>query len=166
VKQAADTGPQSMLQNLVFNCIDLSLLFKHCHWNVRGVMFKPLHDFLQTVYETLADITDDVAERQVIMGTPSSGLIAGVVAHTAMDPLPVKFLSPEEIVNELTDRLTQLVEQFNDAIRTEQNPVTGNMLQDMTARLEKHLWMLRSQKAEVEHATKVALARAAVHFRG
>jgi starvation-inducible DNA-binding protein len=144
-----------MLQNLVFNCIDLSLLFKHCHWNVRGVMFKPLHDFLQTVYETLSDITDDVAERQVIMGTPSSGLIAGVVAQTAM-----------EIVNELTDRLTQLVEQFNDAIRTEQNPVTGNMLQDMTARLEKHLWMLRSQKAEVEYATKVALARAAVHLRG
>jgi len=154
------------LQNLVFNCIDLSLLFKQCHWNVRGVMFKPLHDFLQTVYETLTDITDDVAERQVILGSPASGLIAGVVARTTMKPLPVKFLSPEEIVNELTDRLTQLVEQFNAAIETEKNPVTGNILQDMTARLEKHLWMLRSQKADVEYAVKVAADRAQVHLRG
>ena len=154
------------LQNLVFNCIDLSLLFKQCHWNVRGVMFKPLHDFLQTVYETLTDITDDVAERQAILGSPSSGRIDGVSAQTTMTPMPVKFIAPAEVVNELTDRLTQLVAQFNAAIETEKNPVTGNMLQDMTARLEKHLWMLRSQKEDVEYASKTATARAQVHLRG
>ena len=154
------------LQNLVFNCIDLSLLFKHCHWNVQGVMFKPLHDFLQTVYETLSDLADDLAERMVALGTPASGLISEIAAQSAMGKLPLKFLSPTEIVNELTDRLTTLVEQFNAAIKSTDNVVTSNRLQDMTAQLEKHLWMLRSQKDQVEQSTKSAATRALIRMRG
>lgn len=154
------------LQNLVFNCLDLSLLFKHCHWNVRGVVFKPLHDFLQEVYESLSDIADDVAERLVTLGTPASGLSAEMVKQTAMASLPVAFLSPTEIVNALTDRLTLLVEQFNAAVRSEPNPVTANMLQDMTARLEKQLWMLRSQKEDTDAAVKAAMTQAMIRLRG
>lgn len=156
MKQAAD-GTQSTLQNLVFNCIDLSLLFKHCHWNARGTMFKPLHDFLDEVYGTLVETSDDIAERMVAMGHPASGLVEDMAAQTAMAALPLKFMSPPSIVNELTTRLKSLCDMFNKAIKsTDSDPVTSNMLQDMTHKLEKHLWMLRSQKDQSDDAEKSA----------
>lgn len=160
MKQAAD-DTHTTLQNLVFNCIDLSLLFKHCHWNVRGVMFKPLHDFLDQVYGTLTETSDDLAERLVTLGHPASGLVKDIAAHTAMASLPLKFMSPPPIVDELTTRLKSLCGLFNKAIsRTDSDPVTSNMLQDMTHKLEKHLWMLRSQSENANTATKTAAQQA------
>lgn len=154
---------QSTLQKLVFNCIDLGLLFKHCHWNARGTMFKPLHDFLDTIHATLTEASDDIAERMEALDYPASGLVEDLAAQTEMASLPVKFLSPPKIVDELTTRLTKLCGMFNKAIKaTEDDPVTSNMLQDMTHKLEKHLWMLRSQKEQADQAEKSA-AQAALH---
>ena len=78
-----------------------------------------------------------------------------------MSALPLKFLTAETIVDELTTRLSKLTAMFNKAIKdTESDPVTSNMLQDMTHELEKHLWMLRRQKGDSVEAQKVAAARA------
>ncbi len=157
MKRAADGDSKATLQKLVHNCIALSLLFKHCHWNARGTMFKPLHDFLDEVYATLVEASDDIAERMVTLDHPASGLVEDMAAQTSMATLPLKFMSPPTIVDELTTRLTSLCEMFNQAIKaTDGDAVTSNMLQDMTHKLEKHLWMLRSQKDNAESAEKSA----------
>lgn len=160
-EKAASAGVQTALQNLVFNCIDLSLLFKHCHWNAKGSTFKPLHDFLDEVYGDLVATSDDIAERLVTLGYPASGLVESVAARTAMAALPLKFMNASLIVTELTERLKSLCSAFNEAIEsTKSDPVTSNMLQDMTHKLEKYLWMLRSQSESAETATKMAAHRA------
>lgn len=157
MKRAADTNIKTTLQKLVHNCVALSLLFKHCHWNARGTMFKPLHDFLDEVYGTLVETSDDLAERMQALDYPASGLVQDVASEAEVGPLPVAFLKPPTIVDELTTRLTSLCEMFNKAIEsTSSDPVTSNMLQDMTKHLEKHLWMLRSQKESATNAEKSA----------
>ena len=59
------------------------------------------------------------------------------------------FIQTADVVDELTTRLKQLVKLFYDAIEevglVEKDKVTENMLQDMTQKLDKLLWMLRSQ---------------------
>ncbi len=160
-KQANDGTMEKTLQNLLANCTDLALLFKHCHWNAIGKMFKPLHDFLDEVHETLVETSDDIAERMVALDYPASGLISQIAAQSAMSALPLKFLPAETIVDELTTRLGKLTGMFNSAIKeTESDPVTSNMLQDMTHKLEKHLWMLRRQKGNSVEVQKVAAIRA------
>lgn len=161
VKTASSGSIKTTLQNLVFNCIGLSLQFKHCHWNVRGTMFKPLHDFLDEVHEALEDTGDELAERLVTLDQPADGNPAEIAANASMQALPLAFMQPSTIVNDLTDRLKALCEMFNTAIKTtSSDPVTSNMLQDMTHKLEKHLWMLRSQKDKAEEAQKEAASRA------
>jgi len=158
-KQAGDDSMEKTLQDLLANCIDLSLLFKHCHWNAKGTMFKPLHDFLDEVYERLVKTSDDIAERMVALDYPASGLISQISASSAMKTLPLKFISCPDIVSELTTRLSSLCEMFNKAIKTtESDPVTSNMLQDMTHTLEKSLWMLRRQKENSDGVNKTAAA--------
>ena len=160
VKAAAESVAYT-LQNLVFGCLGLALQFKHCHWNVRGTMFKPLHDFLDEVHETLEDTSDDLAERLVTLDHPADGNPASVAAAPGYKGLPLKFMQPATIVDDLTDRLKSLCDDFNAAIKaTDSDPVTSNMLQDMTHKLEKHLWMLRSQKEKADTAEKEAATAA------
>jgi starvation-inducible DNA-binding protein len=160
MKTASDSVAYT-LQNLVFGCIGLALQFKHCHWNVRGPMFKPLHDFLDEVHETLESTSDDLAERLVTLDHPADGNPSGVASGFDQEVLPLKFMQPATIVDSLTDRLKSLCAEFNVAIKkTSSDPVTSNMLQDMTHKLEKHLWMLRSQKENSDSVEKEAAVKA------
>jgi starvation-inducible DNA-binding protein len=160
MKTASDSVAYT-LQNLVFGCLGLALQFKHCHWNVRGPMFKPLHDFLDEVHETLESTSDDLAERLVTLDHPADGNPSGVASGFDHEVLPLKFMQPATIVDSLTDRLKSLCAEFNVAIKkTSSDPVTSNMLQDMTHKLEKHLWMLRSQKENADAVEKEAAVKA------
>lgn len=138
---------EKTLQDLLYSCIDLSLLLKHVHWNVRGKGFNPFHKFLDTVYEAVLKVQDTLAERMVTLGIPASGLVEDVANNSKLTTLPVKFMSVDSGIDELTERLKQVVDQFYAAVNSIKEPVTGNILQDMTGTLDKYLWLLRSQKA-------------------
>lgn len=138
---------EKTLQDLLYSCIDLSLLLKHVHWNVRGKGFNPFHKFLDTVYEAVLEVQDTLAERMVTLGIPASGLAEDVANNSKLATLPVKFMSVDSGIDELTERLKQVVDQFYAAVNSIEEPVTGNILQDMTGTLDKYLWLLRSQGA-------------------
>ena len=124
-------------------------------------MFKPLHDFLDEVHETLESTSDDLAERLVTLDHPADGNPSGIASGFDHEVLPLKFMQPATIVDSLTDRLKSLCAEFNVAIKkTSSDPVTSNMLQDMTHKLEKHLWMLRSQKENSDTVEKEAAVKA------
>lgn len=137
---------EKTLQDLLYSCIDLNLLLKHVHWNVRGKGFNPFHNFLDTVYEAVLKVQDTLAERMVTLDIPASGLAEDVVNNSKLATLPVKFMSVDSGIDELTERLKQVVDQFYAAVNSIEEPVTGNILQDMTGTLDKYLWLLRSQK--------------------
>lgn len=156
-KQAADAAKE--LQGLLFHCLALTMAFRQYHWNVRGTMFKPLHDFLGEGYAMLDGLADDLAERMTAKGEAASSQIAGISA--VAKSIPVAFVSPPKVVERLTTDLDELCGRFRSAISaTEDDVVTSNMLQDMTHKLEKYLWMLRSQSESAETATKTAAHRA------
>jgi starvation-inducible DNA-binding protein len=149
------------LQDLLYNSIDMTLAFQKCHWNVKGTMFKPMHDFLGQGYDLLDGIVDELAERIATLDSPADGSPGEVAARSALDALATRFMQPESILNELDSRLTLLIDKFNAAISdTDDDPVTANMLQDMTHKLEKYHWMLRSQKEKTDDSVKSAAARA------
>lgn len=139
---------EKTLQDLLFNCLDMTMLLKHCHWNVKGVGFKPLHEFLDEIYSTVDDIRDDIAERMVMLQYPANGLSEDVARNSDLATLPVEFISTTTVISEIESRMKQLVDKFNKAVKDTngEDPVTSNMLQDMTHQLEKHLWMLRHSK--------------------
>jgi starvation-inducible DNA-binding protein len=149
------------LQDLLYNSIDMTLAFQKCHWNVKGTMFKPMHDFLGQGYDMMDEIVDELAERIATLDSPADGSPGEVAARSALDALATKFMQPESILNELAARLSTLIDKFNKAISdTDDDPVTSNMLQDMTHKLEKYHWMLRSQKEKTDDSVKSAAAKA------
>jgi len=165
VEQNRKMSCTEVLQDLLYNCIDASSMLKKCHWNAQGTMFKPLHDFLGSGYELLDSLTDDVAERMATLDSPADSSPAKVAAKSALTALPTKFMQADNILVEMDSRLSTLVDKFKAAISdTEDDPVTSNMLQDMTQRLEKYHWMLRRQNEKRETASKEAAARVLASF--
>lgn len=137
-----------ILQPVVTDLISLGLLTKHAHWNVRGALFVPLHEQLDELHDTISDAADDVAERQVILGHPVEGQAAAISKNATLNPLRSNFLSCQEVVEDVSNRLLALIELLRRSIEEtgELDPVTQDLLIGITSELEKHLWMLQAQQ--------------------
>jgi len=138
----------SILQPLLTDITDLSLLLKHAHWNVRGALFQPLHEQLDEFVETARDASDEIAERMVTLGFPADGLVQSIAASTRLNPLHKRFLPTQEVIEEISNRIHHVIEWLREAIDKtgELDPVTQDMLIGICGLLEKHLWMLQSQQ--------------------
>ncbi|MDR2113708.1 MAG: DNA starvation/stationary phase protection protein, partial [Bifidobacteriaceae bacterium] len=80
---APHTNP--ILQAALVDLIDLSLLAKQAHWNVRGTNFRSVHLELDEVIDQVRIYSDDVAERLAAVGGSPDGR-ANTVAETSQVP--------------------------------------------------------------------------------
>ncbi|MCY2975848.1 MAG: DNA starvation/stationary phase protection protein [Planctomycetota bacterium] len=142
------TATAAILQPLLTDITDLSLLLKHAHWNVRGALFQPLHEQLDKIVETARDASDEIAERMVTLGIPADGLVQSIAATTRLNPLHKRFLPTQEVIEEIGNRIHRVIGWLREAINETGNldPVTQDMLIGICGPLEKHLWMLQSQQ--------------------
>lgn len=138
----------TLLQPLLTDITDLSLLLKHAHWNVRGALFQPLHEQLDVIVETARDASDEIAERMVTLGVPADGLVQSIASSTRLNPLHKRFLPTQEVIEEISNRIYRVIEFLREAIEKtgDLDAVTQDMLIGICGPLEKHLWMLQSQQ--------------------
>jgi starvation-inducible DNA-binding protein len=64
--QREETG--QLLQSILVELVDLSLVGKQLHWSVVGTLFRPLHEQLDELVDTWRELADTLAERAVAIG--------------------------------------------------------------------------------------------------
>lgn len=151
------------LQKLVAHCVDLALQCKHCHWNVRGVMFKPVHEQLDGIHGTLTGAADTIAERMAALDYPVDGNSETLKSATAFDKLAIEFMTPASIITAIATRLRKVVDAFEAAGKEiTDDLVTQNLVLEIAHDLDKDLWMLRVQsEGDVAAAGKTPDAKEA-----
>lgn len=137
-----------IFQPLLTDLSALGMLLKHAHWNVRGALFLPLHEQLDTVCDVVREAADEIAERMVTLGHPADGLVQSVANSTRLNPLRVQFLPAQEVIESISSRIHVVNTFLREAIVSsgELDAVSQDILIGITGRLEKHLWMLQSQQ--------------------
>lgn len=117
------------------------------HWNVTGMMFLPIHQLTEALYNEFAVIFDDLAERQLQLGqkpllTMSSALEISRIKETNES----SFSSKEALEIILADN-----EYFLSAFRDLSNTATDAgdastiaYADDKAAWLEKEIWQLKA----------------------
>jgi starvation-inducible DNA-binding protein len=136
------------LQAVLSDLIDLSLQGKQAHWNVKGPQFKSIHEQLDEVVNAARLASDEVAERISTLGLPADGRIATVGSSTRLPEYPGDFVTKEDTVRLIADRLAQTIEGLRAAeqITDETDPVSQDLLIGISGGFEKTLWMLQAQE--------------------
>lgn len=134
-----------ILQSCVAASIDLSLSFKHLHWNIRGPKFQSIHEFLDIVIEHARAGTDELAERMATIGVPPQGQRGRIPASPIPD-IEDGFLQDDIVLERAVAILNEAIKVLRDAQPklADLDAVSEDIVIGILAGYEKDLWMLRS----------------------
>ncbi|GAA1156542.1 DNA starvation/stationary phase protection protein [Streptomyces hebeiensis] len=135
------------LQGALVDLVDLSLVGKQVHWNIVGPRFRSVHLQLDDVVATARKHSDTVAERAAAIGVTPDGRAATVAATSGIETVHNGWIKDADVVGFLVDALNSVVERMRERVRAtdEPDPVTQDILIQVTADLEKHAWMFQAE---------------------
>lgn len=133
-------------QDTLVELLDLTLITKHCHWNIHGNHFRAVHLQLDDIFDDLRAWSDLVAERIVSLGVTAHGQ-ARDLAHSGIEPVAEAFLLDAHVIAGMAERLAASATRMRERAERLQDTdlVSQNILLDVIQGMEKHIWMLKAQ---------------------
>ena len=136
------------LQESLVDLIDLHLLAKQAHWNLKGRNFRSIHLQLDEVVDLAREHADTLAERAAAIGVNPDGRARTVADSTKVRQLDAGDLQDDKAVAATTDILAEMSKRFRERIKTtdETDRVTQDLLISVAQDLEKQHWMFEAQR--------------------
>jgi starvation-inducible DNA-binding protein len=155
LKKNPDTGIESdtktamieLLNARLADAIDLALITKQAHWNLKGPTFIAVHEFLDEVREELDEHVDIIAERVAQLDGIALGTIQTVAKATTLPAYPTNIRKVEDHLKALVERFATLSKSTREAIDTADeadDADTADILTGYSRALDKNLWFLKS----------------------
>ena len=120
----------TILQERLAALLDLQLTLKHIHWNVVGINFISIHEFLDPQVDSVRAMSDAVAERIATLGGEPLGTPGAIVRHlSALDRVYGGVIADHR----------KAVEQLGEL-----DPVTEDLFIGHLADLEQYQWFVRA----------------------
>ncbi len=116
------------------------------HWNVEGPNFAEYHNFLGTLYESVFEQTDPIAEHIRALGSYAPTSLDRMLELSKIT-FSVAIPSPLIMMSELAQDNDKYIMELRTGIAiadAADEPAVGNFLQDILDAHQKHGWMLKS----------------------
>jgi starvation-inducible DNA-binding protein len=131
--------------------IDLALLTKQAHWNIKGPQFIALHEMIDSFRTEIDGHVDTMAERVVQLGGTALGTTQEVAKTTSLSAYPTDIYSSK-------DHLAALIEHYGKAANSVRAAIdetdevgdrdTADLLTAYSRALDKSLWFLEAHVQE------------------
>ena len=153
--KAPDTGIKSNIKSAMIellnarlaDAIDLALVTKQAHWNLKGPTFIAVHEFLDEVRDDLDEHVDIIAERAAQLDGIALGTIQTVAKATTLPAYPTDIRKVEDHLNALVGHFAAVSKSVREAIDTADEAGDADTADIFTAYsrvLDKNLWFLKS----------------------
>ncbi len=143
----------SVLNARLANSIDLALLTKQAHWNIKGPQFIALHEMIDGFRTEIDEHVDTIAERVVQLGGTALGTTQTVAKATTLAAYPTDIHTSKAHLAALIDRYGKVANAIRKAIDETGNAGdadTADLFTAFSRALDKALWFLEAHVQEKE----------------
>jgi starvation-inducible DNA-binding protein len=134
------------LQQLTVDLLALHNMYKEAHWDLTGLLYLQLQEYYQQQADFYLQQADLFAERVLQLGASVDGRYSTIARTTKLAELPAGYLTDDQSIKLLLDRVTVLQKEIYGLIREteDSDPPTSNKLQDLEYSVDKNVWQLRA----------------------
>lgn len=147
----ARTTVAALLNDRLADAIDLALMTKQAHWNLRGHQFIAVHEMLDGFRTEIDGHVDILAERIVQLGGTALGTSQAVAKGSKLKFYPTDLISVDDHVAALAERYGDLANATRAAIDESDeagDAVTADIFTAFSRSLDKALWFLEAHEVD------------------
>ena len=147
----ARTVAIEVLNKRLADGLDLSLITKQAHWNLKGPQFIGVHLMLDGFRTEQDDLTDKMAERITALGGTAFGTTQTITANSQLTAYPTDIYRIADHLAALIDRYSVFANSVRESIdETDEagDPDTADLLTEVSRAIDKQLWFLEAHVQE------------------
>ena len=127
----------------------LYIKWHNLHWNVVGMQFKSIHEYLETLYDEVSDVLDETAELLKINGEQPAASMKEYLAIATVEELSSLDVTVEKVIECLISDMTHMKKSavnIRETANKDDSFDVANLLEDHIENYNKNLWFLKSMQ--------------------
>lgn len=136
-----------ILQQRLADATDLQLQVKVAHWNVKGPHFISLHELFDDIYEKVAEMVDEIAERLVALGGQADGTVQSVAKSTSLKAYPKNASGGTAHVKAVSSVLAQFSKALLESVEKSSeigDPATEDLFTGQIQVIDQYTWFVEA----------------------
>ena len=147
LKSNAKSAVIDILNARLADAIDLALITKQAHWNLRGPDFIAIHEMLDPMRAAIDEHVDTIAERVAQLDGIALGTSQAVAKSSTLAAYPTDIRKTKDHLAALAERYAALANQVRqdiDATDEAGDADAADILTAFSRELDKNLWFIKS----------------------